>query len=144
MALEQIVKELQAQNAQFQEMFLNLAKGQEELKALINEKKKTNKPIRILNTGRKFRGPVKWAQDLDILSEKDGKKDEDIRVLKLKEAYSSPFEAPDSTPATSQDTSIPSIWKPVPAMCQVLICSFAGMQVLAKESPPQSTSGWHL
>ena len=36
MALEQTVKELQEKNAQFQEMFLNLAKGQEELKALFN------------------------------------------------------------------------------------------------------------
>lgn len=37
MALEQAVKELQAQNAQFQEMILKLTQGQEELKALLLE-----------------------------------------------------------------------------------------------------------
>ena len=37
MALEQTVKDLQAQNAQFQQMFLTLTQGQEELKALITE-----------------------------------------------------------------------------------------------------------
>ncbi|KAI5400447.1 hypothetical protein KIW84_065362 [Lathyrus oleraceus] len=43
MDLEQIVKDLQAQNAQLQEMILNLSKGQEELKALLLEKKKDHK-----------------------------------------------------------------------------------------------------
>ena len=37
MALKQTVRDLQTQNAQFQEMFLSLAKGQEELKALLTE-----------------------------------------------------------------------------------------------------------
>src|SRR3954467_11756158 len=40
MNLEQSVKNLQTQNNQFQEMILNLAKGQEELKALLIEKEK--------------------------------------------------------------------------------------------------------
>ena len=35
MALEQTIKGIQAQNAQLQEMFLNLSKGQEEVKALL-------------------------------------------------------------------------------------------------------------
>ncbi|CAI8596091.1 unnamed protein product [Vicia faba] len=35
MALERTVKDIQAQNAQLQEMFLNLSKGQEEVKALL-------------------------------------------------------------------------------------------------------------
>ena len=43
MALEQTVKDLQTQNAQFQQMIMALAKGQEELKALI-VKEKTKKP----------------------------------------------------------------------------------------------------
>ena len=34
MALERTVKDIQAQNAQLQEMFLNLSKGKEEVKAL--------------------------------------------------------------------------------------------------------------
>ena len=33
--MEQMVKDLQAQNAQFQQMFLAMAKGQEDLKALL-------------------------------------------------------------------------------------------------------------
>ena len=35
MALEQTIKSIQIQNAQLQEMFLNLSKGQEEVKALL-------------------------------------------------------------------------------------------------------------
>lgn len=42
MALEQTIKVLQAQNAQFQEMILNLTWGQEELKALLLEIKGKN------------------------------------------------------------------------------------------------------
>lgn len=38
MALEQTVKDLQAQNAQFQEMFTILAQGQKDLKELITKK----------------------------------------------------------------------------------------------------------
>ena len=40
MALKQTVKDLQAKNVQFQQMFLALAKGQEDLKALIVKEKK--------------------------------------------------------------------------------------------------------
>ena len=59
MALEQTVKDLQDQNAQFQQMFLSLAKGQEELKALITKerKEKTKKPSGILNMGKRIKGP---------------------------------------------------------------------------------------
>ena len=47
-------------------MFLALAKGQEDLKALIlkdNKKKKTKKPVGVLNMGRRFRGSVNRAID---------------------------------------------------------------------------------
>ena len=44
MALKQNVWDLQTQNAQFQEMFLSLAKGQEELKALLTENMTKKKP----------------------------------------------------------------------------------------------------
>ena len=37
MALEQTVRDLQTQDAQFQEIFLNLSKWKEELKALLTE-----------------------------------------------------------------------------------------------------------
>ena len=46
-------------------MFLALAKGQEDPKALIlkDKKKKTKKPMGVLNMGRRFRGPAKQALD---------------------------------------------------------------------------------
>ena len=83
MALEQTVKELQAQNAQFQEMFLNLAKGQEDLKALIlKDKKKKKRPVGVLNLGRRFKGPVKPVSELATPSRdrdnQDGKGKEKI------------------------------------------------------------------
>ncbi|KAI5387623.1 hypothetical protein KIW84_073641 [Lathyrus oleraceus] len=53
MDLEQIVKDLQAQNAQLQEMILNLSRGQEELKALLLEKKKDHKSVGHINPGRR-------------------------------------------------------------------------------------------
>src|SRR3954464_834188 len=40
MNLEQSVKDLQAQNAQFQDLILNLSKGQEELKTMLKKKGK--------------------------------------------------------------------------------------------------------
>ena len=49
---EQAIKALQAQNAQFQEMVMNLAQGQQELKALLLKKKK--KRTVLFNTGRRF------------------------------------------------------------------------------------------
>lgn len=60
MALEQTVKELQAQNAQLQEIIQGLSKGQDELKALLLEKnkkeKKDKQPISYINPGRRFKG----------------------------------------------------------------------------------------
>ena len=60
-ALAHNIKDLQAHNAQFQQMFLALAKGQEDLKALMikDKKKKTKKPIGVLNMGMRFREPAK-------------------------------------------------------------------------------------
>ena len=43
MSSGQAIKDLQAQNAQFQQMFLSLAKGQEDLKTLILKEKKKKK-----------------------------------------------------------------------------------------------------
>ena len=58
MDIEQTVKDLQAQNAQFQQMFLTLAKGQEYLKTLMikEKKKKAKKSTSVLNLGRRFKG----------------------------------------------------------------------------------------
>ena len=52
MSSDQAIKDFQAQNAQFQQMFLSLAKGQEDLKTLIlkeKKKKKKKKKVVLLN-----------------------------------------------------------------------------------------------
>ena len=53
--MEQTVKDLQAQNAQFQQMLLAMGKGQEDLKALLlkDKKKKSKKATSILNLRRR-------------------------------------------------------------------------------------------
>ena len=47
------IKALQAQNAQFQELIMGLAQGQEELKALLVKKKKKKRTV-LFNTCRRF------------------------------------------------------------------------------------------
>ena len=49
---EQAIKALQAQNAQFQELVMSLAQGQQELKTLTLKKKKKRNVL--FNTGRRF------------------------------------------------------------------------------------------
>ena len=58
MDLEQTVKDLQAQNTQFQQLLLTLAKGQEELKTLLEKEKekKKKKPAGVVIMGRRFQG----------------------------------------------------------------------------------------
>ena len=50
---EKAIKALQAQNAQFRELFMSLAQRQQELKALLLKKKK-NKRIVLFNIGRRL------------------------------------------------------------------------------------------
>ena len=74
MSSEQSIKDLQAQNAQFQQLFITLAKGQEDLKDLIlkeKEKKKKKKLVGALNMGRRFRGALKQSVDVTS-SSKEG------------------------------------------------------------------------
>ena len=68
-------------------MFLNLAKGQKDLKALIikEKKKKTKKPTGIINMGRRLRWPVKWALDFEVLSNEDDNQEEDDKSVKAEE-----------------------------------------------------------
>ena len=84
MALEQTVKELQAQSAQFQQMFLNLAKWQDELKTLITKgnKKKTKNPTVFLNMGRRFKGPVRRPLDFEFPLNEDDNQEEDDKSVK--------------------------------------------------------------
>ena len=61
MDLGQTVKDLQAQNTQFQQFLMTLDKGHEELKTLLAEerKKKTKKVTLVLNMGRRFHGKTR-------------------------------------------------------------------------------------
>ena len=62
--VEQIVKDLQVQNAQFQQILMDLTKGQEELKTLLaKEKKKTKKPTGVVIMGRRFKGHTRRTLD---------------------------------------------------------------------------------
>src|SRR3954467_3134366 len=80
MDLEQSVKDLQAQNTEFQALILNLSKRQDELKSLLTKKeKKTKKPKGVLNMGRRFKGPLKRVEEAE--TPKEGKK---TRVKKLR------------------------------------------------------------
>lgn len=76
MALEQTVKDLQAQNAQFQELILNLSKGQDELKTLLaKKKKKTRRSGGLINLGRRFRGPIKTKEQVDDYESENSEKE---------------------------------------------------------------------
>ena len=63
---EQAIKALQAQNAQFQELVMNLAKGQQDLKTLILKERKKKKKKRTIqfNTGRRFGNGLQSEVDL--------------------------------------------------------------------------------
>src|SRR3954465_8949987 len=91
MNLEQSVKDLQAQNTEFQALILNLSKGQDELKSLLNKKeKKTKKPKGVLNMGRRFKGPLKKVEEAE--TPKEGKKTRGKKlrpILQLRDAETS-------------------------------------------------------
>src|SRR3954471_10134286 len=83
MNLEQSVKDLQDQNAQFQDLILNLSKGQDELKTLLTKKeKKTKKPKGVINLGRRFKGRPKKAAETGI--PKDEEEEEEGDDLSVK------------------------------------------------------------
>ena len=58
MDIEQTVKDLQAQNSQFQQLLMTLAKSQEDLKALLEKEKekekKKKKRVGVATMGRRF------------------------------------------------------------------------------------------
>ena len=64
---EQAIKALQAQNAQFQELVVNLAQGQQELNALLLKKKKKKRTV-LFNTGRRFGNGLQNEVDLTTSS----------------------------------------------------------------------------
>ena len=86
MSYELSIKDFQAQNVQFQQMFISLAKGKEDLKALIlKEKKKKKKAVGILNMGRRFGEWLKPPNDLTSSSKEgenqEGEKDPSLAVF---------------------------------------------------------------
>ena len=88
MDLEQTVKDLQAQNTQFQQLLMTLAKGQEELKTLLAEerKKKTKKVTGVLNMGRRFQGQTRRTLNFATTSgEGEGKGKETVIPSESKE-----------------------------------------------------------
>src|SRR4051812_9595872 len=91
MNLEQSVKDLQAQNTEFQALILNLSKGQDELKSLLTKKeKKTKKPKGVLNLGRRFKGPLKKVEEAEAHREGKKTKVKKLRpILQLRDAETS-------------------------------------------------------
>ena len=65
---EQAIKALQAHNSQFQELFMNLAKGQQDLKTLILKEKKKKRRTVMFNTGHRFRNRLQNEVDLTTSS----------------------------------------------------------------------------
>ena len=84
MDLEQIVKDLQAQNTQFQQLLTTLAKGQEDLKALLGNKeqvKKKKKRIRVATLGRRFKGEARRVLEFPLLLKREPVKGMRLRYL---------------------------------------------------------------
>ena len=75
---EKAIKALQAQNAQFQELFMNLAKGQQDLKTLIlKEKKKQKKRTILFNTSPRFGNRLR--DEVDLTTSSGGKDSQEER-----------------------------------------------------------------
>ena len=68
MDVEHTVKDLQAQNAQFQQMLMALTKGQEELKTLLAKEKKKKKPAGVVIMGIRFQGQARRTLDFPTTS----------------------------------------------------------------------------
>src|SRR3954466_7323813 len=78
MNLEQSVKDLQAQNAEFQAFILNLSKGQEELKTMLTKKKK-KKGKKTL--GKRLR-PILQLRDTEASKDSDEDEQDDDASIK--------------------------------------------------------------
>src|SRR4051812_34759398 len=77
MNLEQSVKDLQAQNGQFQKLILNLSKGQDELKALLTKKNKKGKKT----LGKKL-GPILQLRDAQASEDSEEDEQDDDASIK--------------------------------------------------------------
>ena len=75
---DQAIKALQSHNAQFKEMFLNLAKGHEDLKTLIlKERNKKKKKVVLLNMGHKFGNRLRQEAHLSLSSKEEENQEEE-------------------------------------------------------------------
>ena len=70
MDLEKTVKDLQVQKSQFQETLLALAKGQQDMVALLEAKKKPKRKA-LVNMGRRFKESVRQIPVVEDSSEED-------------------------------------------------------------------------
>ena len=88
MDIEQTVKDLQAQNSQFQQLLLTLAKGQEELKTLLEKEKDKKKKKRagVATLGRRFEGQARRVLDFPSTSEEGERKGKETAVPSDSEA----------------------------------------------------------
>src|SRR3954471_12277059 len=77
MDLEQSVKDLQAQNAKFQALILNLSKGQEELKTMLTKKKKKGKKT----LGKRLR-PILQLREAEVSEDSDDDEQDDGASVK--------------------------------------------------------------
>ena len=82
MDLEKTVTELQAQNSQFQEALLDLAKGQQDMMALLAVKKKPKKKA-LLNMGKRFKETIR-----QIPVEEDSSEEDENQVGEVKSTQS--------------------------------------------------------
>ena len=71
MDIEKTAKDLQAQNSQFQETLLTLAKVKQELMTLLASKKKPKRKS-LVNMGKRFRESISQIPIVEDLSKEDG------------------------------------------------------------------------
>ena len=71
MDIEQMVKDLQAQNSQFQQLLMTLAKVQEELKTVLEKEKekKKKKRVGVATLSRRFEGQARRVLDFPSTSD---------------------------------------------------------------------------
>ena len=89
MDIEQTVKDLQAQNSQFQQLLMTLTKGQEDLKALLGNKeqvKKKKKRVGVATMGRRFEGEARRVLEFPPTSEEGTSKGKGVAVPSESEA----------------------------------------------------------
>ena len=70
MDIEKTVKELQAQNSQFQETLVTLAKGKQKLMTLLAAKKKPKRKS-LVNMGKRFKESIRQIPVVEDSSEED-------------------------------------------------------------------------